>query len=399
MPSTGSGAYVRHAGWEQQSEIFNVFGSHGAETRHGETGRHRMKLQDALERSIKEFGMSALKEKRLVFLLSDYKAFDDYPAVKPIMKSIVDDGYGKELCRLGMEGSSEECLNYAGGLKKALSADRNFKPDLACYAVDCILSAMGLVSSVKEPSDHGFEPFGNGAGSPGQVNSRTASAGAVAPDDSMEILSDSWTAPVETSVRAQNPLGVEIQKTSKATVTSPFGNMSAGTGTHVADQNQDIAVTHGSQQPSGDSPAKAVNSDRIGRMGFWIKNILYSLLTGGLFYLMALTLESSNIKNDDLLSSVIAILYMLPIMSLIGSITCVWEKRAHDLGEEGKCASAHALWAYFSFLFFYGLFSALFLETTDSVTLMFVFSAPGVYLWIKYGFVKGDSPGNQPSQP
>ena len=59
-----------------------------------------MKLQDALKRIIMEFGISALKEKRLVFLLSDYKAFDDYPAVKPIMKSIVEDGYGNELCRL-----------------------------------------------------------------------------------------------------------------------------------------------------------------------------------------------------------------------------------------------------------------------------------------------------------
>ena len=56
-----------------------------------------MKLQDALKRIIMEFGISALKEKRLVFLLSDYKAFDDYPAVKPIMKSIVEDGYGNEL--------------------------------------------------------------------------------------------------------------------------------------------------------------------------------------------------------------------------------------------------------------------------------------------------------------
>ena len=358
-----------------------------------------MKLQDALKRIFREFGMNVLKEKRFVFLLSDYKAFDDYPAVKQIIKAIVDDGYSKELCCLGMDGSGEDCLNYAVRLRKSLSADRNFKPELAGFAVDCILFAMGLISSVREPSDHGFDPCGNGTPSQGQICSGTKSDGRAAPDDSMEILSDSWTAPAETSVRAQNPLGVEIQKTSKATVTSPFGNMSAGTGTHVADQNQDIAVTHGSQQPSGDSPAKAVNSDRIGRMGFWIKNILYSLLTGGLFYLMALTLESSNIKNDDLLSSVIAILYMLPIMSLIGSITCVWEKRAHDLGEEGKCASAHALWAYFSFLFFYRLFSALFLETTDSVTLMFVFSAPGVYLWIKYGFVKGDSPGNQPSQP
>ena len=123
-----------------------------------------MKLQDALKRIIMEFGISALKEKRLVFLLSDYKAFDDYPAVKPIMKSIVEDGYGNELCRLLLDGRREKFLDYAGWLKKTLSADKNFKSELACYAVDCILSVMGLVSSVNEPSDHGFDPFRNSPG-------------------------------------------------------------------------------------------------------------------------------------------------------------------------------------------------------------------------------------------
>jgi TPR repeat protein len=122
-----------------------------------------MKLQDALKKIIREFGMSVLREKRLVFLLSDYKAFDDYPAVKQIMQSIAEDGYGKELCRLGMDGNSEECLNYAGRLKKTLSGDKHFKPELTDYAVDCILFSMGFVSSVREPSDHGFDPFGNGS--------------------------------------------------------------------------------------------------------------------------------------------------------------------------------------------------------------------------------------------
>ena len=124
-----------------------------------------MKLQDALKKIIREFGMRVLREKRLVFLLSDYKAFDDYPAVKQIMKSIAEDGYGKELCRLGMDVSGEECLNYAGRLKKTLSGDKHFKPELADYAVDCILFSMGFVSSVREPSDHGFDPFGNGSAS------------------------------------------------------------------------------------------------------------------------------------------------------------------------------------------------------------------------------------------
>lgn len=113
-----------------------------------------MKLQDALKRSIKEFGMSVFKEKHLVFLLSDYKAFDDYPAMKQIIKTIAEDGYGKDLCRAGMKGSRKECLKCADRLKKTLSGDRGFSPSFASYPVDSILFAMGLVpaSSVNEPS-------------------------------------------------------------------------------------------------------------------------------------------------------------------------------------------------------------------------------------------------------
>ena len=342
-----------------------------------------MKLQDALKRIFREFGMNVLKEKRFVFLLSDYKAFDDYPAVKQIIKAIVDDGYGKELCCLGMDGSGEDCLNYAVRLKKSLSADRNFKPELAGFAVDCIIFAMGLISSVREPSDHGFDPCGNGTPNPGQIGSGTKSDGGAAPDDSMEILSDSWIAPAETSARAQNQLGVEIQKTSKATVTSPFGNMSAGTGTHVADQNQDIAVTHGSQQPSGDSTAKSLNSVRIGRMEFWIKNILCSLLMVGFSYLIVPTFDNLNIPKNSFLALVIGLIVSLPIIWFLYYVTNVWEERAHDLGEKGNHACAFVFCAYFSL----PMFCALFLQTTDIESL--VLSVPGGYLWIKYGFVKG----------
>lgn len=52
-----------------------------------------MKLQDALTKIIREFGMSVLREKRLIFLLSDYKAFDDYPAVHQVMRAIVENGF------------------------------------------------------------------------------------------------------------------------------------------------------------------------------------------------------------------------------------------------------------------------------------------------------------------
>ena len=123
-----------------------------------------MRLEEALRKVIRQFGVSVLQEKRLMFILSDFRAFNDHPAVKQVFQSIVSDGSGKELCSLFLDDDSEGCLTYARNLKKSLAADRHFKQELADYAVDSITFALGLQASVKEPSDHGFDPMESGKG-------------------------------------------------------------------------------------------------------------------------------------------------------------------------------------------------------------------------------------------
>ncbi len=39
-----------------------------------------MKLEEALRKIIRQFGVSVLQEKRLMFILSDFRAFNDHPA-------------------------------------------------------------------------------------------------------------------------------------------------------------------------------------------------------------------------------------------------------------------------------------------------------------------------------
>ena len=121
-----------------------------------------MKLEEALRKTIRQFGVSALQEKRLLFILSDFRAFNDHPAVKQVFQSIVSDGSGKKLCSLFLDDDSEGCLSFAGSLKKSLAEDRHFKQELADYAVDSITFAMGLQTTVREPSDHGFDPMDEG---------------------------------------------------------------------------------------------------------------------------------------------------------------------------------------------------------------------------------------------
>lgn len=125
-----------------------------------------MKLHDALRKAVREYGVRILEEKRLLFMLSDFGAFGEYPAAKEVLGDIVTGGAGKELVRLFLEEDSDWCLSYAQNLRKSLSDKKRFRKDLASYAVDSVLFGLGLVNAVAEPSDHGFDPveYGSGAG-------------------------------------------------------------------------------------------------------------------------------------------------------------------------------------------------------------------------------------------
>ena len=56
-----------------------------------------------------------------------------------------------------MDGSDEECLRYAEDLKKSLVRNSSFREEFAQYAAESLAFALGLRTSVNEPSDHGFE--------------------------------------------------------------------------------------------------------------------------------------------------------------------------------------------------------------------------------------------------
>ena len=119
-------------------------------------GGHGMKLHESLRKIIRQFGINVLQEKRLMSLLADYKSFDDYPAMKDVMRAVADEGHGKELCRLAMDGSDADYHRYADDVRKSLVRNGHFKESLEGYAVDSISFALGFQALVNEPSDHGF---------------------------------------------------------------------------------------------------------------------------------------------------------------------------------------------------------------------------------------------------
>ena len=117
-----------------------------------------MKLHDAMKELLGQFGSTLPQEERLLPLLADYRAFDDYPAMKLVMKTLSEHGYLRELYGRIQEGGRPDIRTYGDYLRNSLRISRNFSAEFADYAVDSIFFAMGLTDSVSEPADHGFDP-------------------------------------------------------------------------------------------------------------------------------------------------------------------------------------------------------------------------------------------------
>ncbi len=162
-----------------------------------------MKLHDALRKVIRHFGVNVIEEKRLMSFLADYKAFDDYPAVKEVMRAIATGDSGKKIC-LAADGSDEEFLRIASEIKVALVRENSFKEEFARYAVDSVSFALGIVSDVTEPGDHGYEAVQKSAGSQGSSGAQgskpqgspaaqqTAAARQAGPQTPFIVSGDTW---------------------------------------------------------------------------------------------------------------------------------------------------------------------------------------------------------------
>ena len=114
-----------------------------------------MKLNEALQKAVREFGVSILQEKRLTALLSDYRAFDDLREMREVMQAVSDDPHTREICRLAAEDGEPDYRNAADGLRNSLRERQHFRKDLADLAADGILFALGAGTASAEKPDNG----------------------------------------------------------------------------------------------------------------------------------------------------------------------------------------------------------------------------------------------------
>lgn len=113
-----------------------------------------MKLNEALQKAVREFGVSILQEKRLTALLSDYRAFDDLREMREVMQAVSDDPNTREICRLAVEDRETDYRPAADGLRNSLREGQRFRKELADLAADGILFALGTGTPAAEKPDN-----------------------------------------------------------------------------------------------------------------------------------------------------------------------------------------------------------------------------------------------------
>ncbi|MEE3415049.1 MAG: hypothetical protein VZR53_06730 [Prevotella sp.] len=120
-----------------------------------------MKLYEAVKQVITQFGEQTVVESRLVNLLSDFLAFEDYPAVQHILKEFVAGGYSQQLLDCCLNKLGNDYLLCIDKIETDFVQNKRFKKDLSSYAIECLLYGLGKVDKVNEPFSNGYNPFAN----------------------------------------------------------------------------------------------------------------------------------------------------------------------------------------------------------------------------------------------
>lgn len=113
-----------------------------------------MTLKEALRHLIESKGLKILSSPIVLNILSDYKAFDEYPCSKNILKNVISEGYLEKIAFI-----HDNQLPFGVVLKNYLTELHDklgLRKDVSCYVLNSIMEALGynevlpLESDIKE---------------------------------------------------------------------------------------------------------------------------------------------------------------------------------------------------------------------------------------------------------
>lgn len=122
-----------------------------------------MTLHEAIKELVAQFGENIVTEVRLANLLADLNGYQDYPAMKMVLKDILKAGYGKKLFDIyskDAQNAIRKSVNYA----QTFAIESKYKEDLVSYAFDCVLFALGCITTINETMTKGYDPYTKGNG-------------------------------------------------------------------------------------------------------------------------------------------------------------------------------------------------------------------------------------------
>lgn len=122
-----------------------------------------MKLHEAIKQLVTQFGESVVTEVRLANLLADLNGYQDYPAMQTVLKEVLKAGYG-QIFYSAYKTNPQKALNEELNLIKKIAIETRFKEDLISYSLDCILFAIGGITTINEPFSKGFDAYSSGSG-------------------------------------------------------------------------------------------------------------------------------------------------------------------------------------------------------------------------------------------
>jgi len=100
-----------------------------------------MELKDALRKLLLSRGAQVLDDIRLANMLADFKAFEEQPAVRYLIKACLSEGIMQEIIDAYNEG--ENSIVKLNDLKSRLNLTYGFREDLSNFFIENLISAFG----------------------------------------------------------------------------------------------------------------------------------------------------------------------------------------------------------------------------------------------------------------
>lgn len=116
-----------------------------------------MTLKDAIKTLIDAKGLDVLKTPMSLNILSDFNAFEEYPASKNILKNIISEGYLDKIAFFYDNGIpiGDAPTAYAGELYHKLG----FRSDVSTYVLNAIIEALGYAPINTKPVQENTQPM------------------------------------------------------------------------------------------------------------------------------------------------------------------------------------------------------------------------------------------------